>query len=83
MSTPYQNSTFLDIKTFFTDGDVKNIADLISDYIIKDELENKVTFTHIDVNKILDRVLWHKDIREYIHNQICNKLHQNKTFFGN
>jgi hypothetical protein len=64
VSTPYQNSNFLDIKTFFTDDDVKNIADLISEYIIKDSPENKITLTHADDNKIFDRIWWDKDIRE-------------------
>jgi hypothetical protein len=83
MSTQFQSSNFLDFKTFFTDGDVKNIVDLISEYIIKDADENKAMLTHTDVNKILDRIWWHKDIREYIHNAVWEKLHPNKTFFSN
>jgi hypothetical protein len=80
MSTSYQNSNFLDVKTFFTDCDVKNIADIISEYIIKHPLENKVTLTHTDVNKILDRIFWYKDIREYIHNAVCDKYIRIKFF---
>jgi hypothetical protein len=83
MSTPYQNSNFLDIKTFFTDGDVKNIVDLISDYVIKDTVENKITLTNTNVNKNLHRIWWDKDIREYIHNSVLDKLHSNKSFFSN
>jgi hypothetical protein len=56
MSTQFQTSNFLDVKSFFTDGDVKNIADLISEYIIKDGIEQKVTLSHTDVNNILDRI---------------------------
>jgi hypothetical protein len=63
MSTHFQNSNFLDVKTFFTNGDVKNIVDLISEYDIKDVIENKDTLSHTDVNKILDRIWWDKDIR--------------------
>jgi hypothetical protein len=83
MSTQFQTSNFLNIKTFFTNGDVKNIADLICEYVIKDIVENKVMLTHTDVNKILDRIWWHKDIREYIHNAVWEKLHPKKTFFSN
>jgi hypothetical protein len=83
MSTPYQNSNFLDIKTFITDCDVKNITNLISNYDIKDAVESKFTLTHTDVNKILDRIWWYKDIRENIHNVVWEKLHKNKTFFSN
>jgi hypothetical protein len=56
MSTKYQNSNFLDVKTFFTDSDVKKIANLISDYIIKNSLENKVILINTNVNNILDRI---------------------------
>jgi hypothetical protein len=77
MSTKFQNSNFLDVKTFFTDSDVKNIADLISEYVIKDAIDNKITLSHADVNKILDRIWWHKDIRKYIHKTVWEKLHPN------
>jgi hypothetical protein len=80
MSTQFQSSNFLDVKVFFTDCDVKNIADLISNYIIKDAVENEVTLTYTDINKILDRIWWRKDIREYIHNTVWEKLYPNKTF---
>jgi hypothetical protein len=72
MSSQFQTSNFLDVKTFFTEGDVKNIADLISNYVIKDATDNKISLTHND-----------KDIREYIHNAMWEKLHPNKTFFSN
>jgi hypothetical protein len=83
MSTQFQTSNFLDVKTFFTEDDVKNIADLISEYVIKDTVDNKVTLTYIDINKILERIWWHKYIREYIHNAVWEKLHPNKTLFCN
>jgi hypothetical protein len=56
MPTQFQSSNFLDVKTFFTDSDVKNIADLISNYVIKDVVDNKVTLSHTNVKKILDRI---------------------------
>jgi hypothetical protein len=83
MSAQYQSSNFLDVKTFFTEDDVKNIVDLISNYIIKDAVDNKVILTHTDANKILDRIWWNKDIMEYIYNAVWEKLLPNKTFFSN
>jgi hypothetical protein len=82
MSTQFQSSNFLDVKTFFTNGDIKSIPDLISEYIIKDTVENKVTLTR----KLMSiRFLIESsgiNTLENTHNGGWDKLQKNKTFFN-
>jgi hypothetical protein len=56
------------------------IFEWVAGFIVSDFF---FTLFPVNVNNILDRIWWHKDIGGYIHNAVWEKLHPNKTFFNN